>query len=340
MSALGVLVGSHASARQAADISGWEFRSEAQSDLWFHGLAVVGFQGFSSAYLYDPGYAEWVRAEKQRLGIQPTRLDRQATRFRAAFEADSLFELFHFVPLYFAGGSPEALLEALSAVAEGRRADPSVTGGGGGFGAGIVRSVLASAGERAILADFVEALRVEWDEFLRISLEERATTTSEHLAQAQRWWDEELATSLSPYLSKLDLEAGIVVASTPLGPEGRIFRGIVAAPSDNVIAVRLEVLPTDPRALSFAVVREACFPTVSRLVEELRLAPGDRWSAERISGQAAVRCGDMLLERYSTTHAEAYRRLWLSWTGADSGSFESVFPLSDRLRSALESALR
>ena len=57
----------------------WTFLSLANADLWFHGLAVVGFEGFESMPLYSHGHANRIEAAKRTAGVYPTPLDTLAS---------------------------------------------------------------------------------------------------------------------------------------------------------------------------------------------------------------------------------------------------------------------
>ena len=70
---------------------GWAVRSAAHVDLWYHGLAVVGFEGFSPLPLYSPEYAERIRRAKEAQGVYPTTLDRLRSYFRVAEAAYKSF---------------------------------------------------------------------------------------------------------------------------------------------------------------------------------------------------------------------------------------------------------
>jgi hypothetical protein len=78
----------------------WPLVEVPYVDLWFHGLALVGFRGFGPPPLYDPGCATRIRRAKDSLGISLTALDHRPEWLRTAFEEDSCFDVLHFVPMY------------------------------------------------------------------------------------------------------------------------------------------------------------------------------------------------------------------------------------------------
>jgi len=308
----------------------WTFLSRANADLWFHGLAVVGFEGFAPMPLYNHAQAERTEAAKRAAGVYPTPLDTLASRLRAGFQQDSTFELLHFVPLYFGLSEVGEMLDAVEGAADGDRPTD--------FGTNVVSTVLQSRSQRRLLKQFVTALRQEWEIFYRSHRAGRHAELAGQVAAAQRTWDYYLAPALDPFLTDRNLLGGVVLASEPVGAEGRIFSGEPEDPTDNVVAAMLPVDEAGSAALS--VVRELCYPLVSGLVEQLGIGAGDRVSAERVSSRAAVQCGAMLLEQHAPNFVDQYRRLFLeavSESEATPEAFARRFPVDAELQEALRS---
>jgi hypothetical protein len=266
----------------------WTLVEAPHVDLWFHGLAVVGFGGFGPLPLYDAGYAARMRRVKDSLGVSPTVLDRQAERLRSAFEQDSNFEVLHFVPLYFAAADREGMLEALRAVARQRAGIPSVTDARTRFGAAAVASVLRSPEERRLLGELVDALDREWRQFYGGYWAQRSERAAPRVAALQAEWDARFAPALAGYLSELRLDRGIVFLSPALGSDGRIFEGDPADRGDNLVAVRFPEADDAADLPLHAAMRELCYPAVRRALGEAGRAtgstPADRIGAERTSG--------------------------------------------------------
>ncbi|MGB5302684.1 MAG: hypothetical protein WBP17_06010, partial [Gemmatimonadota bacterium] len=149
-----------AAQESAAEQGSWRVLPLPHVDLWYHGLAVTGFEGSGPDPLYDPSYRARIREVKEGLGVYPSALDRGSPGFAAAFQADSAFELLHFVPLYFASAGPDRMLSALTQVGEtgnARVEDPAAQ-----FGAGIVAQLLPEERQRDVLLEFTRALSSEW----------------------------------------------------------------------------------------------------------------------------------------------------------------------------------
>lgn len=310
----------------------WTFLARANVDLWYHGVATVGYEGFAPVPLYDRGYAGRTERLKRAAGVFPTSLDTLAGGLRAGFSQDSTFEVLHFLPLYFGLSDVGEMLDAIERVAEG--GEPT------DFGSGIVASVFRSRSQRRLLVRFVAALRVEWETFYRAYWTESRTQRTRALGEAQRLWGQELAPVLQRFLDTRGLAGGVVVASEAVGQEGRVFSGDPSDPSDNMAAVMLD--PEAGADAALLLVRELCYPLVSQAVERLHLGAGDRVFAERMSSRASVRCGAMLLERHASRYAEPYRRLFLGAVGETDSStetFERMFQVDEALLGELEAGV-
>jgi hypothetical protein len=323
-----------AAAQGQAGAHQWRFQSRAHVDLWFHGLAVVGYEGFGLLPLYDPGYADAVRSLKETRGVAPTPLDVAAPRLLEAFDRDSLFEVLHFVPLYFEHGTVESVLGALDAVALGQ--EPQA------LGAEIVVAVITGDARRQVLGEFVAALRAEWSLFFEAVWQEQTDARQVRLEEAQRFWGAVLEPSLAPFLARRGLGGGAVYASAALGAEGRVFAGAPGNQLDNRAAGALPPPPVSDDVMAFALVREVCFPLVSQVVARSRAGHWDRVVAERMSSIGAVRCGAALLDRHVPDQATPYRMAFLRAADVPEASpedFAAVFPLDPSVEQGIEDAL-
>ena len=327
-------------AQNQAPSTRWRTILLPQVDLWYHGLATAQFEGFGPDELYDAGYALRLRDAKQKAGVLPTRLDDQAAYFGSAFRRDSTFEVFHFVPLYFAATTVDPMLDALATVA-GAEGTPSVDDALAQFGASAVAGTIPREDQRAILADWTEALRVEWSSFYADYWRERAIQSGPRLQAIQSDWDDNFAPRLAAYLHAYALDNGVLVLSDPVGPEGRIFEGDPANRSDNIVVVGFDE-SAGPRAPLYAAVREMCFPVVREVLADSPSAP-DRASAATRSSNAAVRCGAYLLDRFAPDLAAGYRSGLVpdaSGSPADiMAVFERKYPIDAALSVAIQEKL-
>jgi hypothetical protein len=280
-------------------------------------MALVGAQGFGALPLYDPGYPAAVRRERESRGVGPTALERQAADFRAAFEADSAFEVLHFLPLYTPTIAPDDLLTA---------AAPNLAAG-----------VLNTATERTLFDRFVSAVRGEWQAAYRPEYRDGAAALQTDLASVERRWTSEVEPAIRAYLERERLPSGIILPIRGLGPDGRYVPGSKQAPA--VVAVQLPRDPTHAGDAAFFAVRELCYPVVRKALAAPGLLPDDRVAAEALSGRAAVRCGALLLEATAPALGHGYREAFLRAAGS-AGPFEAAYPLPDQLVASLREALR
>jgi hypothetical protein len=291
-------------------------------DLWFSALAAVGFTGSGELSLYRQGAGYWG------LGT----LAGRASEFRAAFQADSSFELLHFVPLYFAASDRAATYAALRQVAEEGSAAVPRLAATERFGAYAVASVVRTSEQRRTLGRFVAALEQEWA--AGYAQRRMAMSPDAAVAAADSTW-RAVAPALTPYLRRWRLDGGRLFVVPALGPDGRLFEGVPAARDDNALAVALPL--ASPGDAAYFAVRELCYPAVREAVRGVTL-PADRVAAEALRGRAAVRCGALLLGRAAPAHVERYRAAWLRASGS-AGSFEAAFAIPDDLVAALERTL-
>ena len=320
----------------------WRVLPLPHVDLWYHGLAVTGFDGSGPDPLYDPSYRARVREVKQELGVYPSALDRGSPGFSAAFQADNAFELLHFVPLYFASAGPDRMLAALTQVAETGNAtveDPVAQ-----FGAGIVAQLLPEERQLDALLDFTRALSEEWatwfeDAWTRSVLDRRVD-----LAALQSVWDQRFAGPLSPYLERHQLDQGALIVSPQVGLEGRVFAGSPADRTDNLVVVHLPPPGDRLEATLHYAVRELCFPAARLALDAAGPMPADRLAASARSTRAAVRCGELLLEELAPAEVAAYRRSFVPATASESDeatreAFHRAYPLDGGLEAALEAEI-
>ncbi len=319
---------------------GWAFVDEPFADLWFHGLAVVGFHGFGPMPLYDPSYALAVERDREARGLGPTSLRRERARLLSAFQADEAFEILHFVPLYFEGASTTDALDALRAVADQPDGTPTPRGLHTRFGASAVAAVLQGRAERRTLGDFVDLLREEWR---AVVAPRRARTREARRALLERLsatWRRDYVPLLSDFLEREGLKSAAIMAVPALGAEGRFVPGNRATGQGNIAAVGLPRGEPDEvvsAALS-SLVREICFTAVREAFAPFEKRFRDRYQASRANDRAATRCGELLLESRAPERLAAYRARFGLPPGGGSGTLLEA-PAGGSDAAALEAEL-
>lgn len=277
--------------------AGWSFEEDTFAELWFHGLAVVGLQGFGPQPLYDEAYGRASRSP-----ASPRMLERQAPALLDVFRRDEAFEVMHFVPLYFRGATRAEALAALRAVARSSAGTPalpaSVQQGGS-----IVASLLSTPAQRAALGTFVDALAEEWTTVL----EPRHVSGARRRDEVGTRWRSDWAPALSTFLARERAAGGTVILVPALGAEGRFLDRDPAAPSRALVMVGAAEGPGGPDATLSSLLRELCYPAVRRAFQPFEARVPDRMDASRASDLAATRFGELLLETHAPQHVAAYR---------------------------------
>lgn len=232
------------------------------------------------------------------------------------------FELLHFVPLYAPGLDARALAGALRVAATSTAA-----GRESAFLDATLRATLSAEDRRVLpeLADLVEAAAARPRE-LRLDP-----------AALERRWREHFEPPLRAFLAQERLTGGMVLLSESLGAEGRIFAGRPEDPDDNVIAVGSWPDARSPDAPLLAMLRELCFPLVTRSMSSAPAA--DAASAGVRSALAAVRCGGWLADAVSPAAGRAYRALWTAAGPHPELGFDAQFPVDPALARTLFASL-
>ncbi|MFQ5702428.1 MAG: hypothetical protein ACE5HT_00225 [Gemmatimonadales bacterium] len=315
----------------------WEVKAAPQVDLWYHGLAVIGFDSQEDFPLYNPDYISRVWDAKQELGIYPTQLDSLAEELRQAFSKDPAFQQLHFMPLYFPKVSREEMLHSLMAVARKRIKQEGVLNDSTSRGIQLASRTFQKGDQRKLLAKFVAALQNEWDVFYRDYWEQHFASDSGYYARIQQRWDAEVAPAIEPFLTKQRLQGGRIFVSPALGPEGRLFQGNVFRRTENAVAVWWPQWD-DLDASLYSAVREMCFSVVDDAVVTARVK---RSEVQKVSSKAAVRCGAMLLEQGDPEGFVEYRRSFLRAVGIEAEgaqlatAFEDAYQVDDNLVEAI-----
>lgn len=308
-----ILAAALATTPAGAQGSGWRFVAPDGARAWFAVMAGAHASGPGPLPYYRPRYAAPL----------PDSIGR-------TLERDASYEVLHFLPLYLPPGDAPLVAATLRAAASGRvpvRGQPTA------FASAALADVLPRPDQRAVLAALA----------LVVERAAAALPPSPSLVAMQRRWDEAFAPRLAPYLEAQGLRSGVVLLSEALGPEGRIFTGRADDPADNLAAVAYLPPAADGDASLFALVRELCFPLVTRLASR---GADDRSNREQQAWRAsfgAVRCGAYLTARALPELAEAYRQQWLSFARrsptTDPLAFQEAFPIDPPLDHAIRTEL-
>jgi hypothetical protein len=318
---------------------GWVVVSAPQVDLWYHGMAVIGFDGGSASSIYSSEYVDRVRAEKERLGIYPTALDRVADDLREDLEKDEAFRSLHFLPLHFAAATPQEMLRALDAVGEGETYDSGALGLDTEVGFGFAARTLRSDSQREVLLRFVRALEEEWRVFFHSYWNRTVQTDSAASGRLQSEWDENAGNALRGFLTGREMEDGLIFVSPALGQHGRLVQSNAFEGLNNAVAV-WSPEERESEAIISAAVREICFTAVDRRVLIAGIRGG--MNLQMLRNRASVRCGAMLFEANNPTFLSEYERTFVRAAGDDAddadlaGAFEQAYDVSDGVIAELQ----
>lgn len=303
LGALAVAVTAH-----AQQPGSWRFTASDAAAAWF--------QALDDAHLGGPGAFSFNRSQ----GTAESRLAR-------SLAASSKYEILHFAPLYYPSATRQALVRATRDAAA---SSPAPSTPRAAFLVGALTSALPDPAQRAPFAELADAVERSHPPVVPVAA----------LDGWQRAWDTRFAVALAPYLHAERLDGGVVMVAAALGPEGRLFAGRPGDRTDNLVAVGTFDGSPSADAPVFALVRELCFPLVSRAADQSPSLRTSRTDAARRSSIAAVRCGAELLDRLLPAEAGAYRAHWTHV--ADPGGhtvFNTLFPpdpiLAPRIHTAL-----
>ncbi len=322
----------------------WRLDAAPQADLWYHALAVIAADQPGPLGLYSADYARRIREVKQTTGLYPTKLDSVSADLRDAIAEDSVLDVVHFIPLYFARAGPERMLRALDAVSRRRGQDPALAGPDVRTGALILASAFQGSSQRRTLQRLVAAVENEWEVFFRRHWEETRADRDVRYTSMQALWDTLIRPPLEPFLERRRLVGGFVMPSPALGPEGRIVDFNDLNPRDQVVAVQVPPAFPGPEATVFAFLKELCFLLVDDRLLAAAEGSGSGVEFEDLRRRVAVRCGALILDFYAPTLAARYRRVFLDAVGAEESAtvaaFERVFSLDPAIWEVVREEVR
>ena len=296
--------------------SQWEVRSSPAIDLWYYGLASVGFSGPGTLSWYNADFAAALRAEQRNRTHRESILERDRVRFASAFRGDTIFEALHFLPLYYAGDDGSELIATLRSL--------SVTGNP------LARVFPASQG-RKVLERFADALDAERP-YLPQSEARAKLLDAKNVEILDARWKTEFLPVLFPYFRELGIRRGVILISPAIGSEGRIVRN-----GDEAVVAVGTTSSLTPAGPLYEAVRELCFPLVNR-VAGVTTASMSMPDAIDATNRAAVRCGAMLLDVPSTKMGAEYRGMYVGSVSANGNvalNFDAQFPLSKAVEKSL-----
>lgn len=338
-----------AQGRRTDPDSGWVVRSNAGLDLWYHGMALAGLYDTTARLpLYNPRYVALMRRVRAEHGVR-TLLDSLAPQLARDFQRLDQQSLFHFMPLQFPPMPAESLLASLRQASERRLAQPPTSGRQRSqreqqrsLGVALMSLQLQNRRTRQFLEEFVRALQSEWELFYATYWQQAQQLRMDSYAEINDMWRDQLDVPLKQFLSRVDLQAGVIYPSAALGFEGRLEPGDPDDPTDNKVAVWFPPQEDGADYATFAVLRELCFVVVDQVMAG---AERNNRELDELRGKTAVRCGELLLEFYAPTLLARYRRTYLAAGGRASAespghAFAEMYAIPEDVYARLRAAVR
>jgi hypothetical protein len=315
--------------------TGWRVRARPQVDLWYHGLATVGAARDTLLPQYNPAYPADMRQVKRGRGLAPTRLDSLTEYFRSQFRSRDQFQFFDQLPLYFQDATPHQMLTALEAVADRRAYRNDAVSPEAMAGASVAAQVFTRGNQRRVLKRYVEALQQEWDVFYGEYWEQTTTANLDRLSDLDEFWAVSVAPRLEDFFAQRWLDAGTIMVSPAVGPDGRLFIGAPSDRTDNQVVV-WSPAGSSPREPAYHVIKELCYSVVTAALDGL---VDMREETRPLRMTAAVRCGALVLDRYAPILSAGYRGAMLHGVGVTGTAtvrlFEGQFALDPEILAAL-----
>jgi hypothetical protein len=320
----------------------WTIVNRPTVDLWYHGLATIGFHGPAAGLPIHPaGYPERMGAAKRAAAAYPSQLDSRAEEFRAIFEASPRYGSLHFLPLNFPTGEMflTTLQRWIQVGGDPRRVtDPNLA-----QAVAFLSRQFPTDAERRAIGGWLEVLAEEERAFYGAHRQRQAAELTATVAAAQAEWDA-LAPRLRPVLDVLQLNQGEILVSPAIGAEGRMLE---LGRRYNRVAV-LAPEAGRPADVVWAAVHEMMYPFVNGVLED-QLSPAQLRDADRpiLARRAAIRAGAIALAQVAPDAVARYREAHLRWAGATvpasaaerERAFERAYPLQDPLPAALASGI-
>ena len=313
---------------QAAE---WTVDRDAFAELWYHALARVTPAADSPVTLYSAGYVRAAEVTRRANGLV-SRLDVAEPALREALRAERALEVLHFVPAYFIGEPPEAVLRALRAALASTR--PPIADALARRAALVARTLPGTRARSAAL-QFVDAAADEWRVMQRSGWIQPGPGSAA-MGRLRNEWLTEVEPALRPYLLASGTRRGRIIVVPSLGLDGRVVHTTDGA---ALALVGTGSGPGQERSPLLLAVRELAYPLVRRVPSRLLAADSDApWAAERARGVAAVRAGALLLDAHLPAMAPAYRALFAGGvTPGDRRAFDALYAASAELDAALQS---
>ncbi|HEX2716243.1 MAG TPA: hypothetical protein VHM67_01110 [Gemmatimonadaceae bacterium] len=316
----------------------WPVKTREHLDLWLHGFAIIT-QDTTRVPLFRRGYRDQMTVEKNRRGIT-TLLDQNREQLAARLTVNRNLVGAQFIALYF--GSWEELARGISIFLQaggdpGRARDAQQQAV-----IAFLAGTFQSQADRTWLELFARAIEDERSRFYHEYWLAEQRTRGPALAAVDSLWQRIYRPRMQVFLDRTQQGNGDFILSLPLDGEGRT---ITAGKRSNVVAVSFP----DDRSRAVEAIYVAAHEVIGAIANTAiadNVTPAERREglADRISANALVRGGALLLQRVSPDLADGYARYYLRAAGASAtgdvqAALAQQFPLPERVRTSIASQL-
>lgn len=323
----------------AQPAEGWTVRTREHIDLWLHAYALLQ-QDTARVPFFRRGYRDRLLAERRNRNVT-TALDVNRDRLIARLNANPALVNGQFLPFYFATLADLQRVVQLTIQVQG---DPrAVNDQQLAQYVAIVNASFPTALDRDWLRTFMESVNDEYRVFYRDYWASQQASRAGVLAEVNRLWDR-YRPAFSRYLANTQQTRGEMLLSLPLNGEGRTTQ---VGNRYYMVGVNFpETVAAAPEAL-YTFAHEVALATTTTVVND-NVTPAEQRSgvaATHVS-HAAVRGGQILLERIAPELSQGYMRYYLAGIGqaAPSGdpraAFERAFPLPEAILGGIRSQMQ
>jgi hypothetical protein len=315
--------------------AGWHVTTLEHVDLWLHGFALLT-SDTGKVTFFARGYKQQITALKRQKNIF-TQLDANQKDLSARFATTPTLANAQFLAMYF-----QSFPEIVNAT------DLFVRSGGNPRAASdpriqqqiaLLASIFPTQADRNWLRQFVQSLQDESTKFYHSYWLGEQQSRGPALAAFREAWMSKYYPKLSRYLNNTQQAAGQLVLSIPLGGEGRTINDGKQA---NMIAVEFPTTPDSASEALFVFAHEAVAQLVDEAIRD-NTTPAEQRSgvASGYTGNGAVRCGALLLQRVDSSLVKDYMRFYLRTTGGTppagdpTAAFAAEFPLPKAILTAV-----
>lgn len=325
---------SSTTASPAVSDAPWPIKTREHLDLWLHGFAMVQADTTKVPY-FRRGYRDQMIVERNRRNTT-TLLDQNRATLSARFAVNRNLIGAQFVALYF--GSWDEMSRAIDLFLQARGDAGRATQQGQQAVIAFLAGSFPSQQDRDWLALFKQSLDDESRKFYHDYWLAEQRARAPVLTAVDSVWQQIYRPKLQTFLSRTQQQTGDLDLSLPLQGEGRT---VTAGKRDNAVAVAFP----DRRDAAVEVVYVAAHEFIGAIANTAiadNVTPAERreGAVDRISSNALVRGGALLLQKTAPELVDGYARFYLRAAGvSSSGDAQAAlvreFPIPELIRDAI-----